>query len=230
MFNFSVPNNVNKQLLFNTFCLLGLSLLTATCGVFLTIFTKFSFLFPVLKSMITSKVALIALVIFIFLLPFLLYFLIYKFKNSPLGVLFLLLFTFIDGIFLSFLISSALKLTYGLTLIGLSILGTALTFIVMAIIGATTKKDLSTLGSTLTFSLLFLILFSIANIFLHIPLLSLAISFFSCLIFAGYMMYDINKIINNGETNYIIATLNLYLDIIIFFQNLLKILMFFSKK
>jgi modulator of FtsH protease len=70
-----------------------------------------------------------------------------------------------------------------------------------------------------------LILASVANIFLNIPAMSLALSGVSIMIFSGYILYDVNQIVRGGQTNYVMATLSLYLDIYNIFVNLLNILM-----
>lgn len=70
-----------------------------------------------------------------------------------------------------------------------------------------------------------LILASLANLFFQVPAASLAISAIAIMIFAGYLLYDISRIIQGGETNYVMATLAIYLDIYNIFVNLLNLLM-----
>ena len=90
---------------------------------------------------------------------------------------------------------------------------------------STTKRDFSFMGKFLMIGLVLLILAMFANIFFRIPAMSLAISGVAVLIFSGFILYDVNRIVRGGETNYIMATLSLYLDIYNLFVHLLHILM-----
>ena len=72
------------------------------------------------------------------------------------------------------------------------------------------------------------LLASLANIFFMIPALSLTISAVVVLIFSAYILYDISRIVNGGETNYISATLAVYLDVYNIFVSLLNLLMAFT--
>ena len=95
----------------------------------------------------------------------------------------------------------------------------------LAGIATVTKKDFGFLGKFLFIGLVVVILASLANIFFQIPALSLTVSAVSVLIFSGYILYDIGQIVNGGETNYISATLRVYLDVYNIFVNLLNLLM-----
>jgi len=84
------------------------------------------------------------------------------------------------------------------------------------------------MGGFLMIGLIVGIVAMIANIFLQIPALSLAISSIMVLVMSGFILYDTSRIINGGETNYVMATISLYLNIIILFQHLLRLLAAFT--
>lgn len=84
------------------------------------------------------------------------------------------------------------------------------------------------MGKFLFIGVIMLVVASLANIFFAIPVLSLAISAIAVMIFSAYILYDVSQIINGGETNYVMATMSLYLDIYNIFVNLLSLLMAFS--
>ena len=91
-----------------------------------------------------------------------------------------------------------------------------------------TKKDFSFLGKFLFVGLVVILLAMVANIFFQIPALSLTISAVAVLLFSGYILFDISRIVNGGEDNYITATLAVYLDIYNLFMHLLNLLMAFA--
>jgi modulator of FtsH protease len=122
----------------------------------------------------------------------------------------------------------ALGFNNGGTLIAMAAAGTGSIFFVLAGIAATSKRDFSNLGKFLFGGLILILLASVANIFFQIPALSLAISAIAVVLFSGYILYDIQRIVNGGETNYISATLAVYLDIYNVFVSLLQLLMAFT--
>jgi modulator of FtsH protease len=119
----------------------------------------------------------------------------------------------------------ALHLKNGGQIVGLAAGGTGAIFLVLSGIASSTKRDFSFLGKFLTIGLVLLILASIANLFFQVPALALTLSAISVLIFSGFILYDVNRIVQGGETNYIMATLAIYLDIYNLFVNLLQLLM-----
>lgn len=149
-------------------------------------------------------------------------------KDSGLGVTLLLGFTFFMGLMLSNILRVALGFSNGGMLIALAAGGTGTIFAVLASVAATTKRDFSGMGKFLLAGVILLIVASLANIFLHIPALSLAVSALAVIIFSAYVLYDINRIVQGGETNYILATLSVYLDVYNIFVNLLNLLMMLS--
>jgi modulator of FtsH protease len=108
--------------------------------------------------------------------------------------------------------------------------GTGLTFLATSTYLLTTKKDLSGWGKFLMIGLIVCIVGGLANIFLKMPAMQLAISTMMVFISTLLMMFDTSRIINNGENNYIMATISLYLDILMLFQNLLMLLGVFNNK
>ncbi|HST02365.1 MAG TPA: Bax inhibitor-1 family protein, partial [Usitatibacter sp.] len=102
--------------------------------------------------------------------------------------------------------------------------GTAVVFASMASLATIVKRDLSGMGKFLFVGAIVLLVAMIANIFLHLPALMIALSVIAIVIFSAFMLYDVNRIVTGGETNYVSATLNLYLDIYNVFTNLLALL------
>ncbi|UGQ44886.1 Bax inhibitor-1/YccA family protein [Massilia endophytica] len=147
-----------------------------------------------------------------------------KNKDSGLGVALLLGFTFFMGLMLTPLLNRTLGFTNGGSLIMLAFGGTAAVFATLASVATVSKRDFSAMGKWLFAGVIVLILASLANIFLQIPALYLTISVIAIGIFSAYILYDVQRIVNGGETNYISATLALYLDVYNIFTNLLSIL------
>jgi len=163
-------------------------------------------------------------------------------RNSGLGVVLLLAMTFILGWFLGPLLAVALTLKNGPQLIGAAAVGTGVIFFVMAGIATTVKKDFSFMGKFLFVGMIvallaiiankFLfvgmivaLLAIIANMFLQIPALALTISAIVIVVFALFLLHDVSRIVNGGETNYIMATTGCYLSLFNIFANLLQLLM-----
>jgi modulator of FtsH protease len=149
-------------------------------------------------------------------------------RNSSLGILLLLVYTFFLGLMLGPLLQHALHMRNGGQLVGLAAAGTGIIFLTLAGIATTTKKDFSFLGKFLVIGVVLVFLAIIANIFLNIPALSLTISAVFILISAGFILYEVGNIVNGGETNYVMATLSLFISIYNIFSNLLSILMSFG--
>lgn len=113
-------------------------------------------------------------------------------------------------------------------MIALAGVGTAAIFLALASVAATTKRDFGALGKFLFAGVIVVLLAILANIFLQIPALALTISAVAVLLFSGLLLYDIQRIVRGGETNYITATLAVYLDAFNIFANLLNLIMAFS--
>ncbi|MDX1914918.1 MAG: Bax inhibitor-1/YccA family protein [Methylophilus sp.] len=210
-------STTQNKVLRNTYALLGLSMIPTVIGAYLGLQMNFSWMagHPFM------------FMIGYFAVMFGMFKLIAVNQNSGLGVWLLLGVTFLFGLMLGPILQVALHLSNGTQIIGLAAAGTGITFLSLAAIASSPARDFGYLGKFLFIGLILMIIASIANIFLHIPAMSLALSAVSILIFSGYILYDVNQIVRGGQTNYVMATLNLYLDIYNIFVNLLNILMSF---
>ncbi|WP_298013940.1 Bax inhibitor-1/YccA family protein [uncultured Castellaniella sp.] len=151
-------------------------------------------------------------------------FMIERNKNSSLGVALLLGFTFFMGVMLSNLLSFVLGMGNGAQLIMLAFGGTAAVFGAMATVATTTKRDFTHLQKFLFVGVVLLIVAMVANIFLQIPALMLTLSVLAIGIFSAFLLVDLQRVVQGGETNYISATLAVYLDLYNIFTNLLMLL------
>ena len=151
-----------------------------------------------------------------------------KTKNSAMGVPVLLGFTFFLGLMLSRMIGHTLGFSNGPQLIMTAFGGTAGVFFVMASLASVIKRDLSGMGQWLFVGMIVLLVGSVINMFVGSSTGMVVISMVAIGIFSAYMLYDIKRIIDGGETNYISATLALYLDIVNVFQSLLALLGIFG--
>jgi modulator of FtsH protease len=149
-------------------------------------------------------------------------------RNSAIGVALLLLMTGILGWWLGPILNYALAMKNGMALVGYAAVGTGVIFASMAMIAATTKRDYSFMGKFLFVGMIALVLASIANMFLQIPALSLAISTLVIVVFSLFLLYDLQRIIRGGETNYVMATTGVYMSLFNIFANLLHLLLAFS--
>ena len=206
---------VRNRVLRNTYWLLAASLVPTVLGAWVGMQLGFSWF---------AGSPLIGVLLFLGI-AFGFFYAIEKTKNSVVGVYLLLGFTFFMGLMLSRLIGIAVGLSNGVQLIGVAGAGTAAVFFGMASIASTTKRDLSNLGKFLMIGVILLIVASIANIWLQMPALMLTISALAVAIFSLFLLYDINRIVTGGETNYISATLAVYLSVYNIFSNLLVLLM-----
>jgi modulator of FtsH protease len=147
-----------------------------------------------------------------------------KTKDSAAGVAVLLGFTFFMGLMLSRLIAMVLGFKNGTGLVMTAFGGTAGVFFVMAALSTVIKRDLSGLGKWLFAGALVIVVGAIINVFVGSTMGMLVISTLAIAVFSLYMLYDLKQIADGGETNYINATLMLYLDIFNVFQSLLVLL------
>lgn len=208
-----------NRVLRNTYWLLALSMVPTVLGAWIGVATGFSLFAATSPAM--SFFAFLAI-------AFGFMFLIERTKNSGIGVAVLLGFTFFMGLMLSRLLSFVLGFGNGVALIMLAFGGTAIIFTVMATVATVSKSDFSGLGKWLMMGVVVLILASLANVFLHLPALMLTVSVLAIAIFSAYMLFDVQRVVNGGETNYISATLAIYLDLYNVFSNLLMLLGIFG--
>ena len=147
-----------------------------------------------------------------------------KNKNSGTGVTLLLGFTFFMGLMLARLLAMILGFKNGSSLIMTAFGGTGIVFFGMATLATVIKRDLSGMGKFLFIGALILLVAGIVNVFMQSSALMMTLSVLAIVIFSGFMLFDIKRVIDGGETNYISATLAIYLDIYNVFQSLLMIL------
>jgi modulator of FtsH protease len=197
----------------NTYWLLALSLLPTVLGAWLGVSTGIT----------RSLSGGMGLVVFL-AGAFGFMFAIEKTKNSAAGVPVLLGFTFFMGLMLSRMIAMVLGFKNGSELIMTAFAGTAGVFFVMASLASTIKRDLSGMSKWLFVGALAIMIGGIINVFVGSTVGMMVISVMAIGIFSAYMLYDLKQIIDGGETNYISATLALYLDIFNVFQSLLALL------
>ncbi len=147
------------------------------------------------------------------------------FKNNALGVLCVFAFTGFMGLTAGPTINLYLSFfSNGAELVMTAAGGTGVIFLALSGYVLTTRKDFSFMGGFLFIGLIVLIVASLANLFFQVSVVQLALSAMSIMLFSGYILYDTSKIIHGGETNYIMATIQLFLDIYIIFMNLLHLL------
>ena len=202
-----------NRVLRNTYWLLALSLVPTVLGAWLGVATGIT----------ASLGGGLGLVVFL-AGAFGFMFAIEKTKNSAAGVPVLLAFTFFMGLMLSRLIAMVLGFKNGSELVMTAFAGTAGVFFVMASLASTIKRDLSGMGKWLFVGAIGLMIGGIVNVFVGSTAGMMALSTLAIIIFSAYMLFDLKQIIDGGETNYISATLALYLDIFNVFQSLLALL------
>ena len=207
-----------NKVLRNTYMMLALTMIPTVIGAFIGMAIDFSFMaaHPIIYGLLMFGVMMGML------------YAVAALRNSVWGVVALLGFTFVAGVFLGPILQVALHLKNGAELVGMAAGGTGIIFFSLATVATVTKKDFSFIGKFLMIGLILLIVASLANLFFQIPALSLTISAIAVLIFSAYILYDVSQIVHGGETNYVMATLGLYMNIYNLFINLLQLLMAFN--
>lgn len=215
----AVSQATRNRVLRNTYWLLALSMIPTVIGAMVGLSTGFNRIMGASPGM-TAILFLAG--------AFGLMFAIERYKNSSVGVALLLAFTFFMGLMLSRLLGFVLGMGNGAQLIMLAFGGTAAVFGTMATVASTTKRDFSGMQKFLFIGVVILIVASLANIFLQLPALMLTVSVMAIGIFSALLLVDLQRIINGGETNYVSATLAVYLDLYNIFSNLLMLLGIFG--
>lgn len=210
--------SVRHRVLRNTYWLLAISMIPTVLGAWIGVQMNFSFMSgsPFLGFLVFMAIA------------FGFFYVIERTKNSAIGVAVLLGFTFFMGLMLSRMIGHILHFSNGASLIMTAFGGTAIVFATMASIATTSKRDFSGLSSWLFAGMIVILLAAVANIFLQMPALQIVISAIAVVIFSAYILFDVQRVINGGETNYISATLAIYLNLYNVFVNLLALLGIFG--
>lgn len=207
-----------NRVLRNTYWLLGLSLIPTAVGALAGMQFSWSFLQanPIL-----------------FALGFLgvfygMVFAIEKNRDSAVGVYLLLGFTFLMGLMLAPLLKVALGLANGGQLVALAAGGTGVAFFGLSAVATTTKRDFGFLANFLMVGVLIAIVAIVANIFIGSPVLHLTLAGVIMLLSAGLILWQLNAIVRGGETNYVSATLTLYISVYNLFSTMLQLMMAFA--
>ena len=202
-----------NRVLRNTYWLLALSMVPTVLGAWLGVATG-------IASAMTPGISLIVFMggAFGFMYA------IEKTKESAAGVPVLLAFTFFMGVMLSRLVGNVLGLSNGASLIMTAFAGTGTIFLGMASLSSIIKRDLSSMGKFLFIGAVMLLVVGIANFFIQSSALMITLSVLAIGIFSAFILYDLKRVQDGHETNYITATLGVYLSIYNVFQSLLMLL------
>jgi modulator of FtsH protease len=204
---------LRNRVLRNTYWLLALSMIPTVLGAWLGVST----------GMLAGMGAGMGAIVFL-AGAFGFMFAIEKTKNSAAGVPVLLAFTFFMGLMLSRLVGAVLGLANGAGLIMTAFTGTGLIFFGMATLSSVIKRDLSSMGKFLFIGAIMLLVAGLANIFLQSSALMITIAVLAIGIFSAFILYDLKRVQNGEEDNYITATLGVYLSLYNVFQSLLMLL------
>ncbi|HCJ8468284.1 TPA: Bax inhibitor-1 family protein [Escherichia coli] len=215
MYKSEVQSATKNKVLRNTYMLLALTMIPTIIGAFIGLelgIASFAASNPIIffVGFLAVSIGMITLVA--------------KNSNSSAGVFWLLLFTLFEGALLSVMLASVLKMANGSEIIMLAAGGTGALFVTMSALATVIKKDLSGMYKFLITGVVLLIVAGLANIFFQLPVLSLAISYIAMMVFSIFLLIDTQRIVNGGETNYIRATLSIYINLFNIFTSLLNIL------
>ena len=202
-----------NRVLRNTYWLLALSMLPTVLGAWVGLATG-------ITASLTGGLGLIVFLggAFGFM------FAIERTKNSAAGVPILLAFTFFMGLMLSRLLAMVLGFSNGASLIMTAFAGTSAVFFGMAALSTVIKRDLSSLGKFLFIGAILILVAAVANVFIQSSALMVTISTLAVGVFSAFILYDLKRVQDGLETNYISATLGVYLSLYNVFQSLLMLL------
>jgi len=209
----AVSVDQRNRVLRNTYWLLALSMVPTVLGAWIGVTTG-------IASMMGPGLGLVVFMVGAFGFMFA----IEKTKNSSAGVPILLAFTFFMGLMLSRLVGIVLGMNNGAGLIMTAFAGTGVIFLGMASLSSIIKRDLSSMGKFLFIGAIMLLVAGIANVFLQSSALMITLSVLAIGIFSAFILYDLKRVQDGLETNYISATLGVYLSIYNVFQSLLALL------
>ena len=203
----------NARVLRNTYALLALSMIPTVLGAWLGLATGLAGIFGGVAGALLSFVAAMGLI-----------FAIQVKRNSAAAVPLLLGFTFFMGLMLSRLIGMVLGLHGGAGLVMMAFAGTGTIFLGMAGLSTVIKRDLSTMGKWLFVGAVMLMVAGLANLFIQSSALMITVSVMAIGIFSAFILHDLKRVQDGHETNYVMATLGVYLSLVNVFQNLLVLL------
>ena len=206
-----------NRVLRNTYWLLALSLVPTVLGAWIGVSTG------IVANMgigISTIVFLAGAFGFMFAID--------KFKHSSTGVVLLLGFTFFMGLMLSRMLAAVLGFSNGASLVMYAFSGTAAVFFAMASLASVIKRDLTNMGKFLFVGAILLLVTGLINLFVQSSALMITLAVIAIGLFSAFMLYDLKRVIDGGETNYVSATLAIYLDVYNVFQSLLALLGIFG--
>jgi len=206
-----------NKVLRNTYWLLALSMVPTVAGAWLGVATGLTSLMSPVVGMVVFLAGAFGFM-----------FAIEKTKNSAAGVPVLLAFTFFMGLMLSRLVGAVLGLSNGASLIMMAFSGTGAIFLGMASLSSIIKRDLSAMGKWLFIGMIMMLVAGIANIFIQSSALMITLSVLAIGIFSAFILHDLKRVQDGLETNYITATLGVYLSLYNVFQSLLSLLGIFG--
>ncbi|HEY5310823.1 MAG TPA: Bax inhibitor-1/YccA family protein [Casimicrobiaceae bacterium] len=213
------PPLAQNNVLRNTYWLLALSMLPTVAGAYfgaqLNFYAQFA-AHPIATPLLMFGAMMGML------------FVVTRLRNSAWGVAALFGFTFVAGLMLTPILTVAGGFRNGWQLVGLAGVMTAAIFFTMAAVATVSKRDFSGMGRFLMVGTVVLIVASIANLFFQIPALTVTLSAITVLIFSAWLLHDLSNLVRGGETNYIMATMNLFLNLFNIFISLLNLLLAFS--
>jgi len=204
----------SRKVLRNTYLLLALTMVPTVIGAWIGMQTAGVIVGSPILSMVVVLAAVIGL-----------QFAIAANRNSGLGVALLLLMTGILGWWLGPILNVALSMSNGMQLVAYAAVGTGVIFVAMGAIAQSLKRDIGFMGKFLFVGMIALLIAIFANMWLQIPALALTISTLVIVVFSMFLVYDLQRIIRGGETNYIMATTGVYMSLFNIFANLLYLLM-----
>ena len=202
-----------NRVLRNTYWLLALSMVPTVLGAWIGVSTG-------IARALTPGVGLVVFLAGAFGFMYA----IEKTKNSAAGVPVLLAFTFFMGVMLSRLVGQVLGMANGASLIMTAFAGTGAIFLGMATLSSVIKRDLSAMGKFLFIGAILVLIAGIANVFIQSGALMITLSVLVIGIFSAFILYDLKRVRDGQETNYISATLGVYLSVYNVFQSLLMLL------
>jgi modulator of FtsH protease len=211
-YGFEASPAVRNRVLRNTYWLLALSMVPTVLGAWVGLTTG---IMSAMSGGIGAIVFLAGAFGFMFAIE--------KTKNSSTGVVVLLAFTFFMGLFLSRMLGVVLGMGNGAGLVMMAFAGTGAIFFGMASLSSIIKRDLSAMGKWLFIGAIMLLVAGIANIFLQSSALMITISVLAIGIFSAFILHDLKRVQDGLETNYISATLGVYLSLYNVFQSLLAL-------
>ena len=199
-----------QRVLRNTYALLAVSMLPTVLGAWIGVSTGIA---AMLSPMLSLVVFLAGAFGFMFAIE--------RYKNSGAGVALLLGFTFFMGVMLSRLLAVVLSKGNGASLVMMAFAGTSAVFFGMALLSTVIKRDLSGLSRFLFIGAIGILVVGIANVFIQSGALMLTLSALAIFVFSAFILVDLKRVRDGEETNYVTATLGVYLSLYNVFQSLL---------